>query len=118
MRSIKSLAFIAYPVSDIKKSTAWYRDVMGFAPGAMASEHWVEFETGGVTFGIGRGEDLDLKPGSACSVAFEMSDLDGAVAALKAKGVEMTKVMDMSSCRACFVKDPDGNRIALHQRKA
>jgi len=98
MKSIKSLAFIAYPVSDIKKSTSWYRDVMGFVPGEMASEHWVEFETGGVTF--------------------EMSDLDGAVAALKAKGVEMTKVMDMPSCRATFVKDPDGNRIALHQRKA
>jgi predicted enzyme related to lactoylglutathione lyase len=118
MKSIKSLAFVAYPVSDIKKSTVWYRGVMGFAPGEKASDHWVEFETGGGTFGIGRGEDLDLKPGSACSVTFEVSDLDGAVAALKAKGVEVTKVMDMPSCRASFVKDPDGNRIALHQRKA
>jgi predicted enzyme related to lactoylglutathione lyase len=118
MSSIKSLAFVAYPVSDIKKSTDWYRDVMGFKPGDMASEQWVEFETAGVTFGIGRGESLDLKPGSACSVAFEVSDIDGEVARLKARGVEMTPVWDSPGCRACFLKDPDGNRIALHQRKA
>ncbi len=118
MNSIKSLAFVAYPVSDIKKSTDWYRDVMGFKPGDMASDHWVEFEAGGTTFGIGRAEELGLVPGSACSVAFEVSDLDGAIAALKAKGAEVTPVWDSPNCRASFVKDLDGNRVALHQRKA
>ena len=114
----KSLAFVAYPVSDVKKSADWYRDVMGLKVGDMSSERWVEFEIGDTTFGIGRGEELDLKPGSACSAAFEVSDLDSLVAALKAKGVEATPVWDSPVCRACFVKDPDGNRVALHQRKA
>lgn len=52
-------------------------------------------------------------------LAFEVSDLDGAVAGLRSDGIETGKIIDCSDAvrglRVCFLKDPDGNRLELMQ---
>ena len=52
-------------------------------------------------------------------LAFEVDDLDAAVAALAADGVQTEKIIDCSSVveglRVCFFNDPDGNRVELMQ---
>ena len=52
-------------------------------------------------------------------LAFEVPDLDAAVAALDADGIATEKTIDCSSVveglRVCFFNDPDGNRLELMQ---
>lgn len=52
-------------------------------------------------------------------LAFEVPDLDKAVAALKADGIATGEIIDCSSTvpglRVCFFKDPDGNLLELMQ---
>lgn len=109
---------MAYSVKDVPRAIEFYRDVIGLTPGGMFSEHWAEFDVGQGTFGIGNGESIGIEPGSAFSAAFEVDDLSSACTRLKKRGVEMSGIMDSPMCKTCFVTDPDGNRFALHQRKA
>jgi predicted enzyme related to lactoylglutathione lyase len=52
-------------------------------------------------------------------VAFEVDDLDAEIARVKAKGVAMQmEAIDTPVCRFAIVKDPDGNRVMLHKRRA
>lgn len=114
---IKDMAFVAYSVSDVPRSAAFYRDVVGLRPGGMASEHWVAFDVGATTFGVGRGESIGIAPGTQFSAAFEVDDVAAMREKLLALGVTITDVMESPSCKSCFANDPDGNRFALHQRK-
>ncbi len=115
---IKEVSFVAYSVNDVPRAVAFYRDVVGLKPGAMASEQWVEFDVGSTTFGVGNGETIGIAPGSAFAVAFEVDDVAESKKKLESKGVKVTELMDAPTCTSCFVTDPDGNRFALHQRKA
>ena len=115
---VKDMAFVAYSVRDVPRSIAFYRDVVGLKPGEMFGDHWAEFDVGGTAFGVGNGESIGIMPGSQFSAAFEVDNLAEMIEKLKSHGVEMTDVMDSQVCSSCFVTDPDGNRFALHQRKA
>ena len=59
-------------------------------------------------------------PGNvSSSLTLEVADLDAALAAVKAAGAPVAyDVMEFPPCRIFGVKDPDGNQIGLHQRKA
>ena len=53
-------------------------------------------------------------------LAFEVDDLDAAVAKLQAAGIPTDKIIDCSAiitkgARCCFFNDPDGNRLELMQ---
>jgi len=52
---VQDLAFIAYSVRDVPAARAFYRDVMGLTPAQSFGDHWVEFDIGSTTFGIGNG---------------------------------------------------------------
>jgi len=115
---IKSLAFVVYPVADLDKGKAFYRDAVGLGEPTTLHDRWAEFDVGGTTFALATGgEELGMPPGSGFSVAFETQDLDAALKRLKEKGVKMDEPFEAPTCRACFAKDPDGNRFALHQIK-
>lgn len=113
---IKNMAFVAYSVSDVPRSVAFYRDIVGLKASDTASEHWVEFDVGPTTFGVGRGESIGIVPGSQFSAAFEVDNLPEMRHKLLSQGITVTDVMDGPACKSCFVTDPDGNRFALHQR--
>jgi predicted enzyme related to lactoylglutathione lyase len=116
---IKHVAFIAYSVKDVPRAVAFYRDVIGLTPSeSMFGEHWAEFEVGDTTFGVGNGEAIGIAPGSQFSAAFEVDDVAKMRETLVGQGVTASDVMESPVCFSCFVTDPDGNRFALHQRKA
>ena len=52
-------------------------------------------------------------------LAFEVPDLDAAIAGLRADGIRTEKIIDCSTAveglRVCFFSDPDGNRVELMQ---
>jgi predicted enzyme related to lactoylglutathione lyase len=115
---IKDLAFVAYSVRDVPRAVAFYRDTIGLTPGDAWGEDWVEFNVGTTAFGVGKGEGLGIEPGKGFSAAFEVDDVAAMQAQLKDAGVEVGDVGESPVCWTCFVTDPEGNKFALHQRKA
>lgn len=116
---IKDVAFIAYSVKDVPRAVAFYRNVVGLKPNeSMFGDHWAEFDVGATAFGVGNGEAIGIAPGSQCSAVFEVDDLSAMRDRLIAGGVEVSDPMSSPVCTSFFVTDPDGNRFALHQRKA
>ncbi|MBV8151679.1 MAG: VOC family protein [Candidatus Eremiobacteraeota bacterium] len=112
------MAFIAYSVRDVPRAKAFYQDALGLTVGESFGDHWIEFDVGNTTFGIGNGEPLGYTPGQSTGAAFEVDDIGGMRERLKAAGAQVSEVHDMPNCHACFVTDPEGNRFAIHQRKA
>lgn len=115
---VKDMAFVAYSVRDVPAATAFYRDVIGLRPEGLPSDHWMEFNAGSTTFGIGNGESLGFVPGKSNGAAFEVDDLPAMRARLLEKGVEVTELYEFPNCSTVFVTDPEGNKFALHQRKS
>jgi predicted enzyme related to lactoylglutathione lyase len=115
---VKEMAFIAYSVRDVPRAKSFYGATLGLIQGDSFGDHWVEFNVGGTTFGVGDGTPLGFEPGASTGAAFEVDDLQAMRERLKEAGVEVGDVLEFPACVTCFARDPDGNRFALHQRRA
>lgn len=80
---------------------------------------WVEYDICNGTFGIGcYGEAWKPSSDGTC-VAFEVENLDAEISQLKSRNVSFAMAAtDTPICRFAIIRDPDGNRILIHQRKA
>jgi predicted enzyme related to lactoylglutathione lyase len=119
---LKDLAFVGYPVTDFSKARKFYGDILGlketitFEDGGELG--WLEYDLAGQTLALAKASERwkpDPNGGGAC---LEVADLDQAIAYLKAN--EVTIIMDIQDnpfCRLALIADPDGNTLALHQRK-
>ncbi len=114
--AVKAFAFTMYPVTDLERAVAFYRDVLGLRPGGLSSAAWVEFDVDGTTFGVGNFDQVG-KPGTAQSLALEVDDLAGFRAQLAQRGAEASEPHDLPNCLISVVHDPDGNQVWLHQSK-
>jgi predicted enzyme related to lactoylglutathione lyase len=116
---ITEMSFVAVPVTDMKRSRAFYEGVIGLKPTAeFTGENWIEYDLGTGTFGLGNYPGWTPSP-QGTVVAFEVDDLDAEMARLKSNGVVIAfDVMDSPVCRCAMVCDPDGNKIMIHKRKA
>jgi len=120
---LKELAFIGYPVTDFAQARRFYGDILGLEEtitfGGENEIDWLEYDLAGQTLALAKASELwqpNPNGGGAC---LELHDLDAAVAYLKTKMVPV--VMDIQEfpyCRMALIADPDGNTLALHQRKA
>jgi predicted enzyme related to lactoylglutathione lyase len=111
------IAFVMYPVTDMPRAVAFYEETLGLKKDGLASDFWVEFDVAGTTFGIGNFEQVGT-PGTGQSLALEVKDLDAFVGRLRERGVDVTDPHDLTICRICAVRDPDGNQVWLHERAA
>ncbi|GAC1305531.1 MAG: VOC family protein [Vulcanimicrobiaceae bacterium] len=114
--AVSGIAFTMYPVSDLARAKAFYRDALGLRAGAVETDYWLEFEIAGGTFGIGSFEQVGT-PGTAQSLALEVPDLAALRATLAARGVDVAAPHELEWCSIAVVRDPDGNQIWLHQSK-
>jgi predicted enzyme related to lactoylglutathione lyase len=114
--AVTAIAFTMYPVTDMPRAVAFYRDVLGLKPGDMAADFWNEFDVGGGTFGIGNFEQVGT-PGTAQSLAIEVDDMAAFRASLKERGLESNEPFETQICYISMVRDPDGNQVWLHQSK-
>lgn len=120
---ITEVAFIGYPVSDIKRARDFYEGLLGLKPGefdheieGMPGKYWIEYDAGNVTFAISNTWDPSGQGGP--SVAFEVDDLEAAVKRLKAAGVNfIAENIESPVCSFALITDPDGNGITIHKRK-
>jgi predicted enzyme related to lactoylglutathione lyase len=113
---IKDIAFVAYPVRDVPRAVAFYRDVLGLGPGDPFNEQYVEFNVGSTVFAVD-GSPPGYEPGTCNGVNFEVDDISAARRRLAAKNVSVSEIYEFPTCSVCFAHDPDGNGFALHQRK-
>ena len=115
---IKEVAFIAVAVTDKDRARKFYQETLELKPGSAQMEGaWVEYEVGPTTIGVG--SHPDWKPSrDGTTVAFEVDDIDRAIAKLKERGVkfELDK-LETPVCWMAQFRDPDGNKLVLHKRK-
>lgn len=117
---VSEIAFSCYPVTDMARARKFYEDILGLSP-TMDHQgeglHWVEYDIGSGTLAIGFADGM-VPSQEGCSVALEVDDFDGAMAELKAAGVEIHfGPYETSVCHMAFVRDPDGNSVGIHRRK-
>lgn len=114
---IRSIAFTVYPVADLARSRHFYENVLGLKVGDHFDDEWLEYDVGSSTFAIAT-TDMGHPPGSkGAVVAFETTDLDFLVKALKEKKTPfVVEPFSTPVCRMAVVCDPDGNDITIHQR--
>ncbi len=115
---IQSLAFAAYPVTDIPRSRHFYEEVLGLELTHEALSEWFEYDLGETTFAITTHDQEHPVPVRGSVAAFEVSDLDADIARLHELGVKFrTEITETPVCRFAIILDPDGNEIILHKRK-
>jgi predicted enzyme related to lactoylglutathione lyase len=120
---VLEIAFSCYPVTDMKRSRAFYEEVLNLKPTMTVGEpggmQWTEYDIANGTLSIGAGAP-DWRPtASGCCVGLEMDDFEKAIAELRSKGVKFhMEPFETPVCQMAFVYDPDGNAICIHRRKA
>jgi predicted enzyme related to lactoylglutathione lyase len=116
---IREVAFIAIAVSDAERARKFYQETLELKPATSAmGGAWVEYELGETTIGVGC--HPNWKPSrDGTTVAFEVDDIDAAITTLMEREVEFD--MDKTETPVCWMaqfRDPDGNKLVLHKRKA
>jgi catechol 2,3-dioxygenase-like lactoylglutathione lyase family enzyme len=117
-RLFKNVAFVIYPVKDVKLARAFYEGPLGLKVTANWDDQWVEYDIGDGTLAI-TAADATHKAGThGATVGLEVVDFDTVLEHLKAKAVPIFNgPFDSPACRGCIIRDPDGNEIILHARK-
>ena len=121
----KQLDYTMIIVSDMQRSVEFYRDKLGI-PLKFQSPDWTEFATGTTTLALhGGGVRNDQPPAGdpskmagACSIGFNVDDVDKTYEELKAKGILF--VMPPTQREGEGIKlavglDPDGLPISFAQ---
>lgn len=113
----------SFTVSDLEKSIAWYRDVLGF----VVKDRWehegqlmgVEMRAGRVTFMLGQDDwkkGRDRVKGEGFRLYCETTqDIDRLAAQIKARGGTLTQEPRDESwgARLFSIEDPDGFKITI-----
>jgi predicted enzyme related to lactoylglutathione lyase len=118
---IKDFAFVAYPVTDMKRARAFYEGVLGLKPDAGfegGGGAWVEYTVGGGTLSLGSMEGwLPSKDGG--NIAFEVDDFDATVENLKKHEIPFTmEPQTFPNCKMAMVRDTEGNAVMVHRRNS
>ena len=115
---IAGLRQIALTVSDVARSTAFYRDALGLPFLFAAGPNLAFLDVGGVRLMLATPEG-EFTPGKGAMHYFKVADIQAAHAAMAARGVVfggaphlIAKMPDHDLWLAEFA-DPDGNPLAL-----
>ncbi len=112
---LKNINHITYNVKNKDAALKWYTEVLGLQqiPKMVDSDrlYWLQLPSGAMVHII---ENPDAPSAPSHHTAFEVDDLDAARDAMVGKGLEVTEIQTRhDGQRACYLDDPDGNRIEL-----
>lgn len=109
---IQGINVVFYWVTDVERSTAFYRDVLGLEPGPRFGD-WQEFDIDGPTrFAIHGGGKAVTEP--TAQLSFAVADLEEAIGHMNGHGFEpLAPLTDTGSNRFADFADPDGNVFQL-----
>lgn len=116
---VTGLDLSGYMVKDARRAIKWYRDVLGLEPVRVyPDDRGAEYEfADGTAFGLwgGGGKVMPFQPSNG--ILFAVDDFDGAVSAIKARGIPVVMENETAVCRMAMIHDTEGNMVTLHQRK-
>ena len=106
---------VSINVDDVDAAISFYTDVLGLGKRADRPD----FAFGGAWLDAG-GQQVHLIEGTPPSAvgqhfALLVDDLDGTVAELRGRDVEVSDPRPVGSSRQAFLTDPSGNLVELHQ---
>jgi methylmalonyl-CoA/ethylmalonyl-CoA epimerase len=113
---LSTLGQVLVPVTDIERSTAFYRDRLGI-PFLFSYPGIAFFDADGVRLYLAQPESPDF--GGRATLYFRVADIHGAVATLEERGVAFTERPHVVhrdptyELWMAFTTDPDGNNIGL-----
>ena len=110
--------FVSVPVTDLERSTAFYRDTLGFEQ--TGEGQWPEFRLGDNAFlylldptNIGQ----EFRGPHTAPIALRVGDVEEARGELEARGITFFgETFDTGVCYMAHFADPDGNVFMLHRR--
>jgi catechol 2,3-dioxygenase-like lactoylglutathione lyase family enzyme len=118
--TVERTDFVSVPVTDLERSTAFYRDTLGLEQ--IGHGGWPEFALGeNVSLYLLDPTNIGqtFQGPHTASIALRVPDVDDARKALEAKGVEFAdETFDTGVCHMSPFHDPDGNALMLHRRYA
>jgi lactoylglutathione lyase len=109
-------------VSDMRRSVAFYRDVLGL-PLEFESPHWTQFNAGGATLALhaseGAGQaDAKQSPAGRCRPGFAVADLDAFHRRMLEQKVACVQVpTETFGIKVAQYLDPDGLTIHVAQER-
>lgn len=117
---LKKIAFVTYPIVDVPRARDFYENKLGLKIGLnghQGDKWWIEYDLpGGGCLALTNFTDETPSTTAGGTVAFEVEDLDGLMAKLKANGVEFKSgVIAGPKCRMAVCVDSEGNSLLLHQ---
>ena len=112
--------FVSVPVTDLGRSTAWYRETLGLEQTEDGA--WPEFRLGENAFlylmdptNIGQ----EFTGPHTAPIALRVPDVEEARRELEGRGVTFRgETFDTGVCHMAQFTDPDGNALMLHRRYA
>ena len=112
---LKTINHITYNVKDKDAALKWYQEILGLKqiPKMVNSDHlyWLQLPSGAMVHII---ENPDAPSAPSHHTAFEVDEIEAARDAVMAAGVEVTEIQTRNDGQqACYLNDPDGNRIEL-----
>jgi lactoylglutathione lyase len=117
------LSYAIVFVSDMDRSVAFYRDVLGL-PLRFASPEWTEFATSGATLALhaspqpSANDGSGVTPAGGCHPGLSVDDLDGLHQRLVDQGVRCIEApRDLHGTRLARYLDPDGMSISISQAR-
>lgn len=107
-------------VSDMERSVAFYRDLLGL-PLRFESSHWTEFATQGATLALHASDEPEAAGGGgegkapgSCRPGLSVPDLDQFHRRMVANGVVcLQEPRDVFGSRVALYSDPDGLSISV-----
>ncbi len=122
MLTIKDIAYVGYPATDILRARQFYEGLLGLVPSTQfehEGRHWIEYDVGSCTLAVTTMSPEAWKPSpDGPAVALEVADFEAAVQHLRAAGVRfLVEPTDTGVCHLAVIADPDGNSLAIHRRK-
>jgi lactoylglutathione lyase len=116
--------YIVVYVSDMQRSMAFYRDVLGL-PLRLSTPGWSEFETGSVRLALHRAagsgqapQYAGRPPAGVAHLAFVVEDIQAAFKELQARGAVFSQPPEkqVTGNLIAVLHDPDDLGITLQQR--
>ena len=112
---LKNINHITYNVKNKDAALKWYTETLGLKqiPKMVDSDrlYWLQLPSGAMVHII---ENPDAPSAPSHHTAFEVDEIEAARDAVMAAGVEVTEIQTRNDGqKACYLNDPDGNRIEL-----
>jgi catechol 2,3-dioxygenase-like lactoylglutathione lyase family enzyme len=109
------LHHVSINVCNVGEAVAFYRDVLGF--GVRSDRPDFSFDGAWLDVGPQQVHLLDKPVPDSLGQHFAVgvTDLDAAVAELRARGVEVSDPAPVGATRQAFLRDPSGNSVELQE---